>query len=407
MPNQNFHPFTKPFYIFFLVFPSGISQGFVSVALPYFLVNSGFSVAQSAGIVAVGFSANLWRFIWGPVVDLSLSLKKWYWIGLLICTGTLLLLCVTPLTVNGAVWLTVVVFVSQVACTFLLLPVTGFMAHSIEPNKKGKAAGWFQAGSLAGVGFGGGAGLWLGTHYSIVVAGVILTVISVVFALAILLIKDVQHSKQKPILQEIMAMGKDIITMLKIPVVLFAIILITMPIGTGAAANLWSAIAKDWKVNADTVALVTGILSGLISAVGCVVGGFFADRKGIWFAYLGSGSICAFITLVMAAMPYQPVVYIVGVLAYTFGIGLINAAFTSVLLFAAGKRNAATKYSLLSSLGNLPVVYMTAIDGFTHDRYSSKYMLATEAILGIAFVVICILVLSQMKRNKLLLRTID
>ncbi len=407
MPNQNPRPFTKPFYIFFLVFPSGISQGFVTVALPYFLVQSGFSVAQSAGIVAVGFSANLWRFVWGPVVDLSLSLRKWFWIGLAMCTGTLLLLCITPLTVNGAVWLTVVVFLSQVACTFLLLPVTGFIAHSIEPNKKGKAAGWYQAGSLAGVGFGGGAGLWLGTHYNIVVAGVILTVISVVFALVILLIKDVRHSKQKPILQEITAMGKDIITMVKIPVVLFAIILITMPIGTGAAANLWSAIAKDWKVNADTVALVTGILSGLISAVGCVVGGIFVDRKGIWFAYLGSGSICAIITLVMAAMPYQPVVYIVGVLAYTFGIGLINAAFTSVLLYAAGKRNAATKYSLLSSLGNLPVVYMTAIDGWSHDRYGSKYMLAAEAILGIVFVVICILVLSKMKRKKLLLETID
>lgn len=407
MPNQNPHPFTKPFYIFFLVFPSGISQGFVSVALPYLLVNSGFSVAQSAGIIAVGFSANLWRFIWGPVVDLSLSLKKWYLIGLVVCTVGLLLLCFTPLTVKGAAWLTTIVFLSQVAATFLLLPVSGFMAHSIEPNKKGKAAGWYQAGNLAGTGFGGGVGLFLATRYSVGLSGIILAAISVSFALVILLIKDVQYSKQKPILQEITGMGKDIITMLKIPVVLFAIILITMPIGTGAAANLWSAIAKDWKVNADTVALVTGILSGLVSAVGCVVGGFFADRKGIWFAYLGSGSICAFITMVMAAMPYQPVVYIVGVLAYTFGIGLINAAFSSVLLYAAGKRNAATKYSLLSSLGNLPVVYMTAINGFTHDRHSSKYMLATEAILGFVFVLICILVLSKMRSKKLLLQTID
>jgi len=407
MPNQHPHPFTKPFYIFFLVFPSGISQGFVTVALPYFLVQNGFSVAQSAGIVAVGISANLWRFIWGPVVDLSLSLRKWYWIGLAACTGMLLLMCITPLTVNGSVMVTLIVFVSQVAGTFLLLPVTGFMAHSIEANKKGKAAGWFQAGCLAGLGFGGGAGLWLATHYSIVVAGIILTAISLVFALVILLIKDVKYNKQKPIFHEVAAMGKDIITMLKVPVLLFAIILITMPIGTGAAANLWSAIAKDWHTGADTIALVTGLLSGLVSAVGCVVGGLIADRKGIWFAYLGSGSICAVITLIMAAMPYHPAVYIVGVLAYTFGIGLINAAFSAVLLYAAGRRNAATKYSLLASLGNLPVVYMTAIDGWAHDQHSSKYMLAAEAVLGIAFVLISVVVLQRMKSKKLLLQTID
>jgi hypothetical protein len=193
--------------------------------------------------------------------------------------------------------------------------------------------------------------------------------------------------------------------MLKVPIALFAIVLITLPIGTGALANLWSAIAQDWKTDADTVALVTGILSGVVSAAGCVAGGFVIDRKGIWFTYFGSGIVCALVTLVMAALPYQPVVYISGVLAYTFGIGLINAGFTAVILFAIGKKNVATKYSLLASLGNLPVVYMTAFDGWAHDKYNSKYMLVSEAVVGMFFVIICILVLRRMRAKKLLLQT--
>ncbi len=404
---MNQSSYTKPFYIFFLVFPAGISQGFATVALPYLLTHNGFTVAQAAGIVAVAVSANLYRFMWGPVVDLTLSLRKWFWIGLLACTATLLLLCSTPLSVKGGFILTTIVFISQVAATFMLLPINGFMAKSIAQNKQGKAAGWFQAGSLAGLGFGGGAGLWLATHYSIVVAGAVLGAASFVFALVILFIKDVPCRKEKSIQQEITGMGKDIFAMLKVPVALFTIFLIMMPIGTGAAANLWSAIAQDWKTDADTVALVTGILSGLISAVGCVAGGYIVDRKGVWFAYLGSGSICALITLIMAAMPYQPVVYIIGVLAYTFGIGLINAAFSSVILFTIGKKNVATKYSLLASLGNLPVVYMTAFDGWAHDLHSSKYMLVAEATLGITFVVICIVILNQMRAKKLLLQITD
>ena len=238
------------------------------------------------------------------------------------------------------------------------------------------------------------------------IAVIVLCIISLITALVILLIKDVQHTKENTIQQEIVGMGKDIFAMLKVPVALFTILLIMMPIGTGAAANLWSAIARDWKTDADTVALVTGIMSGLLSAVGCVAGGYIVDRKGVWFAYLGSGSICALVTLTMAAMPYQPVVYIVGVLAYTFGIGLINAAFSSVILFAIGKKNAATKYSLLASPGNLPVVYMTAFNGWTHDLHSSKYMLAAEAALGITFVLISIVILHQMKAKKLLLQPI-
>ena len=185
----------------------------------------------------------------------------------------------------------------------------------------GEPGGVGGAGVPAGAGAGGGAGLWLATHYSVLVAGIVLSAASIVFALVIVLIKDVPHQKGKTILKELAEMGKDIFAMLKVPVALLVILLILLPIGTGAAANLWSAIAKDWHTSADTVALVTGILSGLVSAVGCVAGGVIIDRWGNWVAYLGSGILCALVTFIMAVLPMQPVVYIAGVLAYTFGIG--------------------------------------------------------------------------------------
>jgi PAT family beta-lactamase induction signal transducer AmpG len=399
--------FTKPGYIFFLVFPAGISQGFATITLPYLLIQNGFSVAAAAAVVAVGFSANIWRFLWGPIVDISLSLRKWFWIGLTVSTASILVLCITPLTVKGAVLLGIIVFISQVAGTFTLLPANAFMAKSIEEKHKGKASGWYQAGSLGGVGFGGGVGLWTATHFGVLTAGIVLCLSSLLFALVVFLIKDIQHAKGETILSELKTMGKDIVAMIKVPIALFAIILITLPIGTGALANLWSAIAQDWKTGADTVALVTGVISGVVSAVGCIAGGFFIDRKGIWFAYFGSGMICSLVALVMAAMPYSPAVYIGGVLAYTFGIGLINAGFTALILFAIGKKNVATKYSLLASLGNLPVVYMTALDGWAHDKYNSRYMLLYEAVLGIFFVLICMMILSRMRTKKLELQTID
>ena len=398
MPTQHY---TKPFYIFFLTIPTGLSQGFVTVALPYLLTQHGFSVAQASTVVALGFSANVWRFLWGPVVDLSLSLKKWFCISLVLCTASLLLLCFNSFNVKEQALITIIVFISQVACTFMLLPVNGFMAKCIKENEKGKASGWYQAGSLVGVGAGGGVGLWFTTHYTVVIAGMVLCIVSVLFALVILLIKDVPHEKEKTILSELAAMGKDIFAMLKVPVALLVIFLMLLPIGTGAAANLWSAIAKDWHTNADIVALVTGILSGFVSAVGCVVGGFIVDRWGNWIAYLGSGIVCALVTFIMAIMPLQPYVYIAGVLAYTFGIGLVNAAFTSVILFAIGKRNVATKYSLLASLGNLPVVYMTAFDGWAHDKYNSKFMLLAEAAAGILFVIVFFIILKIMMNKKL------
>ncbi|MES2328118.1 MAG: MFS transporter [Bacteroidota bacterium] len=397
--------FTKPFYIFFLVIPQGLSQGFVSVTLPYLLTQHGFPVATTSGIVALAVFANVWRFLWGPVVDLSLSLKKWFWIGLLVSMATLLILCFTNLTIKNELIISLVVFLSQVASTFTLLPVNGFMAKRIEEQHKGKASGWYQAGSLTGVGLGGGVGLWLASHYNMVIAGLVTCAISVLFSLVIILIKDVHAQKENTILKEITVIGKDLFSMLKVPVALFAMILILLPIGTGAAANVWAAIANDWKTDADTVALVTGILSGLVSAVGCIAGGYFADRKGVWTAYLFFGIFCALVAIVMAVLPYQRWVYISGVLVYTFATGLVYAAFTAVILFVIGKKNVATKFSLLSSLGNIPVMYMTIVDGQVHDGYNSKIMLLVEAAAGILFVIAAALVLRWLKaRNKLVQR---
>lgn len=244
--------------------------------------------------------------------------------------------------------------------------------------------------------------MWLATHYNVMTAGIVLSIASLLCGSIILLIKDVQPNERETITHELKMMGKDLWSMLKVPLSLFVIILILLPMGTGAATNLWSAIAGDWKTDADTVALVTGLLSGLIGGVGSILGGFVADKWGNWVAYLGSCILCALVTIIMALLPYQPEVYIGGVLAYSFALGLQNAAFSSVLLFAIGKKNAATKYSLLSSIGNIPVAYMTVFDGWAHDHYNSKFMLVAEAVVGIVFAGACIVVLKRMMAKKLI-----
>ena len=197
-------------------------------------------------------------------------------------------------------------------------------------------------------------------------------------------------------------MGKEILSLVKMPVALFVIILLTTPIGSGAMSNLWSAVANDWNTNADTVVLVTGILSGGISAVGSVAGGFIADKRGVWIAFLGIGSISALLVLLLAIMPLKPSVYIFGVLMYAFATGMMYAAFTAIIYFVIGKSNAVTKYSLISSLGNLPVVYMTKFDGWIHDKFNSRYVLSAEGFAGIFFVIMFYLILKRMRYKKLI-----
>jgi len=186
--------------------------------------------------------------------------------------------------------------------------------------------------------------------------------------------------------------------MLRSAIPLFTIVLVISPIGAGGMNNVWSAVAPDWNAGPDRVALVTGILNGVISAVGCVAGGWIADRMGRWWAYFGSGSAVALVALVMAVASRTPQTYTLGVLFYALFLGMAYAAFSAVVLFAIGRGAASTKYATLSSLGNIPVVYMTAINGWVHDQYGTTSMLAAEALSGLLCVALALFVLQLINR---------
>ena len=115
-----------------------------------------------------------------------------------------------------------------------------------------------------------------------------------------------------------------------------ALILCFLPIGSGAAGGLWSAVADDWKASANTVALVTGVIGGLVSAVGCVIGGWLCDRMNRKGAYALYGVLQALCAVAMAIAPRTETMYIVFTMIYAFITGLTYAGFSAFVLEAMG-----------------------------------------------------------------------
>jgi MFS family permease len=139
----------------------------------------------------------------------------------------------------------------------------------------------------------------------------------------------------------------------------------------------------------------------MICVAGSIAGGWIADKSGRWLSYFGAGTLMAAVTLGMALFAFKPESYIIGVLSYAFTFGMANAAFSAIVLHVIGKGMASTKYALISSLGNIPYPYMTMIDGWMHDAHGIKMMLISETVLGISFMLISVLVLTQMKARRI------
>jgi nitrate/nitrite transporter NarK len=177
--------------------------------------------------------------------------------------------------------------------------------------------------------------------------------------------------------------------------VLLTTALVSCPIGAAGASNLWSAIAPDWHASPDTVALATGLLSSVASFAGCIVGGYMADRVGRWWTYFVSGTFMALVAIVMAVAPRTSFHYSSWVLLYAVSVGMANASFSALVLNAIGRGAASTKYAIMSSIGNVPCVYMTALDGWAYDRWHASGMLNFEAWVSMAFVVLGLWALSK------------
>ena len=88
----------------------------------------------------------------------------------------------------------------------------------------------------------------------------------------------------------------------------------------------------------------------------------------------------------MAFSPRTELKYIAYVMLYAFISGLTYAAFSAVVLEAMGLGAAATKYNLFASLSNMPIAYMTLVDGWAHTRWGAGTMLWIEAAIGAAAV---------------------
>jgi hypothetical protein len=119
-----------------------------------------------------------------------------------------------------------------------------------------------------------------------------------------------------------------------------------------------------------------------------VVGGFIADRLGRWWTFFGAGALMALVAIVMAVAPRTPAAYGAGVLSYALSLGLANAGFSAIVLHVIGRGAASAKYAILSSLGNVPFVYMTAFDGWMHDRSGAVGMLNADALVGLVCTVL-------------------
>jgi len=373
-----------------LILPLGFAAAVTTILMPYLLRKYGMPVDRISEVVATAILPWIWSFLWSPLADAGLRRRSWVLISAL-CSG--LAAAAAVLDVHGSAgFLTALLFLSN-AFVGLLSSSCGALLTAMPESLRGRSAGWYQAGNLGGGAIGGGLIIKLADHASLHVVAAVVVLTMVLPSLAAFLIEE-PAPVRRAIGPQIASLVHDLRNLLSARRTWLGLVFFLSPVGSAAISNLISSVGPDYRASSNEVALVTGFAGGLLSAGGCFIGGILADRMNRMFAYALSGGLAAIFAIYLALGPATPFTYGAGYSAYSVSSGVAFAVFTAMALdvVGSGRRAAATTYSTINALGNIPIIYMTRLDGVGYKLWGARGLMGTDAVANGGFAIVLVLI---------------
>jgi MFS family permease len=371
-----------------LLLPFGLVVGYAQVTTPYVLDKLGILAMVATAAQQTGQLPHTIKIFWAPAMDARGLRKTWFVASVALAAMALSTAVMVDAKAHLGLY-TALLFLANVGAATSSAAVDALMATTVPVERKGAAAGWSMAGNLGGTGVGGALALWLSEHQSKPVTALVLTAVLIACAAPVYVI-DEPAREPHPVVRAVVDLAKDLWRTAKSRPGWTGLIICLSPVGAGAAANLFSgSMHNAYRASEHQVEIVTGLLGGIVSAVGCLVGGWLADKMSRRLAYALAGAFMAAIAVAMAYGPLTPHAFTIGTLAYQFANGIGYAAFVAFVLEMIGHEGAVTtKYTLFVAAANWAISYTAVLDGWGYDRAGVKGLFLTDAAATVAGIAI-------------------
>jgi PAT family beta-lactamase induction signal transducer AmpG len=162
-------------------------------------------------------------------------------------------------------------------------------------------------------------------------------------------------------------------------------------------------LARDYGVSGSAVAWINGFAGAVLTTLGALAVSLIPVRVRAPVAYLLAGLANAASLAILAIGPPRPAVYYTSTVLFLFTVGACYALFTGVALEFLGRsgKSGSSRYSIINSLGNLPVAYMSWVDGRGYAHWGPRGMPAADAVISTvgATILLAYFIFSRGKRS--------
>jgi len=375
---------SRPWLYSLLIAPSavvanGVVQGGV---IAYLARQQGITQFRTSQIISLLSLPTMIYFLWSPITDFLVRRRTWLLIG-----GTLAGLLMATAFLSGRLdsRTSMILMFAGSCCSQLVVASCGGMMGAIGNERAKRIAGsFYQGGSLA---FGALSVFVLVSMTGKVTPGMLGIIAGLLIAFPALLAlaapeqEIIADANIERTMRRVWEEFKS--TFLRWRAIPYTLCL-GLPIGSGAAIGLLPGVAQDYGVSGQSVAWMNGIGGALLMASGSLSASLIPARLRASVTYCLMGIVNGISIGVLGFGPMRPGTYFLGSALYLFTIGANYALFTAVVLefMGASRKTGSSRYSIINSLGNVPVVYMVTLDGWGSSRWGPRGVSATEAVCG-------------------------
>ena len=359
----------------------GFASGTMNFVMPQLMASVHIPEPKIALITAIAVSPNFWFVLFGPILDVRFS-RRWYATVTAALSGVAG--AVAVLSLHHLIVLQLAMVVCNAAAMLSSSALGGWLSNIVPDEHKNPLSKWMNIALVSGTGVIVGLGGELVRGLGRMPAGLLLGALIFFPALAFVLVPA--PGPDKRLAGESFAQfNRDVIALLKRREVVMVLLLFLSPCSSFVLPNLMGGLGADFHASARGVSFWGGVGAFIPGLLGCFVFPLIARRVRLRFFYLANGILGCLFTLSLVMMPHTTATY-AGAL---FGEYLFQAVAFSIqigIVFEAiGPNNplAATTFSFLTAATNVPVTYVTLIDGRAYARAGITGTLFVDAAIGI------------------------
>ena len=370
--------------------PMGFYFGFVSTAMPILLAAHHVPLGQIANISAWGFSPSFWAFLLCPILDVRYT-KRTYALVFAALAALCLGAC-TLLTAN-LIAFTAVLTAGCAAVVIFGNAHQGWMPDVVHDKHYSAVGGASNIANLGAAGLFATLAVVLMRTLPATLAAALLT-LTVFAPTAMLFFIPLPSKPTRSAAEMFSRFFRDLYEVCRRPGCLLGLACFLSPTACFALTNLFSGMGADFHTPEKWVTTLNGPGVAIVCSIGCLIGVWFCQRYLRRTVYVVAGFGGAAAALAMIWMPHTLAFFAIGVLAYNFFQGINYTAFSAFEYEIVGPGNplSSTQIALLTASANLPISYMTAVDGHFYTTHGLPGLLGVDACCSILVGTILLLV---------------